>query len=749
MKRYRRQICGMLIIMTLLTLCGCGTRRDVEDSLPTETPAQAEAHVADAVTIAAPQASGETTVGYLSREIENPEWVESFGACEAIGDFFHIAAYTTDGGFAVASYDTINDAWQRHDLITAPAYYPGVELFSAAEDSFWVILREHYTDEERSSGDLSRTLNYYLVYMDAETGEQACTYLNCGSVNETYLIALIALDKGRALLSDGERTFILNPYAEAVELPSLQIMGDGLHVYVNGELYLNSFDGLTHLDRESLQYTNVIPAIRDQSIYSSSLGHFLTTKDSVLYAVAPSGEETKLFSWMDVSLSYSRLCGWKGLENSNGEIFHLTDRITKVTRGEIPVKKTLKLVCLGDASDAEYSMANNSYVCSDKLKDAILRFNNTDVEYRVEVTPYIYHDENERNKLLIQIATGNEADLIDTSLLPEGAVDKGLLVDILPYIDADETTDRDDFIPTLLNSMIKNGGIYEYVDKYTILTMFISPELAPDTAWTTESMMTLISQYPELKMPASGEHLLTLFSWAATAEFVDRMNGTCDFDSPEFAEWLSLLKLINENADRNDSNTYLCGITYDFASSIGLRARISMRGDYLPVGFPGASGCGSYFIKLGRPGSIGSNGYLARELDMYTLGAATSVGILASGENRDGAWRFLRTFIYGEEEPNLRKGIPVLRDAFEEAVQNELERDVSQENLPYENFTAEDAELLREIVYGTEKLASTDAVVTDIIAGVVRPYLQGKGSAEDAARQLQGKMSLYLAEQYG
>ena len=63
------------------------------------------------------------------------------------------------------------------------------------------------------------------------------------------------------------------------------------------------------------------------------------------------------------------------------------------------------------------------------------------------------------------------------------------------------------------------------------------------------------------------------------------------------------------------------------------------------------------------------------------------------------------------------------------------------------NFTATDADILREIVYGTDKVVCTDEAVIDIITRAVIPYLEGKGTADDAAQQVQSKMSIYLAEQ--
>ena len=55
----------------------------------------------------------------------------------------------------------------------------------------------------------------------------------------------------------------------------------------------------------------------------------------------------------------------------------MTDRITKVSRAPVPVKKPLVLACFGDSS-VQNNFAIHSYICSDKLMDAILRFNNSD-----------------------------------------------------------------------------------------------------------------------------------------------------------------------------------------------------------------------------------------------------------------------------------------------------------------------------------------------------------------------------------
>lgn len=739
--RAYKLLCLLLAVGMLLSLSACGKSAKEEPQLP--EPAQS---VPPIVEPSAAVTEVKTVPGYICTEIENPDWIVSFGGSEIVGDTIYLVVQTTDGVVEIAGFDTLTEQWTRYGLEKGEAVNPQPSLFSATEDSFWLLFRENVTDEESANNDFSRELGYFLLHIDCASGVQTWRPVSFCSAN-TYFMSFIALDSGRALLGDGGTTYLIDPEANVTGSPALNLQGDGLHARIGGRLYSQSESGLAEIDTDTLQFGSPIEAIYDQAVYCSSLGHFLTTKDSILYSVDPAtGEETEVFRWMDVALSYSRLYGWKGLENSNGDIFHITDRISKISMGEVPLRKTLTLACLGDASGEDYALVNDSYFCADKLKDAIIRFNNSDPEFRVEIKPFIYHNDTERGKILMDIATGAEADIIDTSLLPEGAVDRHLLVDILPYIDADETISREDFIPTLLRSMMKGGGIYEYVDRYTMLTMYTHPELAED-AWTVENIKSLIAQHPELNVPTGQDKLITVFSWAASAEFMDKNTGTAYFDSPEFARWLELLKTLAETEAAPMQRTFLFEISYDYAREAGFRTRSAMHGDYISVGFPSADGTGSYFMPLGSPGNMGSLGALPEA--MYTLGSSTSLGIAASSANRDAAWRFVRTFIVGEEEPQLRKGIPAVKESFEAAIAAELAWNTEQKDLPYEAFNQQDADALRELVYGTEKIVCTDEAVMDVMSEAINAYLGGKFTAAEAARQIQSRMGIYTAEQYG
>ena len=439
---------------------------------------------------------------------------------------------------------------------------------------------------------------------------------------------------------------------------------------------------------------------------------------------------------MNVALSYSEMGGSRVLENSRGEFFYPTSSdIIKVTPSQVPEKHTLTMVCFGDSSDEMYQYQSTAYTYTSELMDAIVRFNNTDPEFKIEIKPVVYENEAERDRLLIELATSNEIDIVDTSLLPENAIKDGLLVDMLPYIDADEELSRDDFIQPLLNAMLKNGALYEYTDKFTLLTMITRRDIyTGHEAWTIDGIRELKTRTVDLDC-LSRERLLDSFILAATAEFVDWDEMTCSFDSTAFKNWLTFLKEQPSVIEKYE-NPLLFQISTDLAGDAGFWARTIMETDYSVAGFPEAAGTGSYFVKLNGP----------FDADAPSVGNNTRLGILASGKHHDGAWRFVRMLMTGESNANIMTGIPVLKDRFERAVNATVtnQRD-QQQNMDI--FNESDAEILQEQVYNTRKLVHKDETLRAIIQSEATAYFEGQKSVDEAAAQIQSRVSIYLAEQ--
>lgn len=751
MRKLRKQACLALLAAMLLGLCACGTSPDEPAPTVTAVPVTDEPSAAPAQELI--EKPRETVPGYIASEIPNPDWVKNLGVCDIYNDTFYIAAKTKDGAPAVAAFDTRTEEFTRIDITVSDLHNPYIFRVSVAADTLWLLVLEAQTQEETQDNSCLHELNNYIICVNLVTGEEARSMVSFWDDDNAALYFLLALDDNRALtgndLCEKHPIYLIDRNANVIGVPETVLYGNPPRVWVNGVHWVAAPGGLSQLDPDTVQYSNPIPELDNQpALYSSSLGHFLVTRKNVLYNYDPATQqETELLKWADVAFSYKRLYGRNGLENVNGDIFHLTDRITKISLGDVPVKDTLTLACLGDTSSYGYpsdgwGMTSKTFVCSDALMDAVLRFNNSDPDYRVEIKPYIYSSEEERARLLIELATGGAVDIIDTSLLPDGAADSSMLVDLLPYLDADADIIRDDFIPGALSAMMRGDALYEYIDRFDILTMTAPKSLADGGEWTAARMCQLMEEYPDLRTEDNAENLVLLFSRAATAEFMDTSSATCSFTNPAFGEWLKLLKqLTSLNQTNWHTDEYTFFIDYDFPNRVGDKARAVAGGDYAVVGFPNTAETGSYFMRYGSPTAMGIGSFITDS--MMTLGANTSLGIMAASANVDGAWRFIKTYMSGTEDVELRYGIPALKASFERALENELDKEPI-----YQQFTKEDAESIRSIVYGTTKYVLNSPEVMDTMRTVLNAYLGGQYTEDAAAAQLQSRLSIYLAEKY-
>lgn len=693
--------------------------------------------------------SGELVPGYIPTEISSPQWVPKdislwASRWDTCGDTIWLGGTDDDGVLLAAAYDTLGDSWQRYDFDTGDARSPYLRDFSVTGDSVWALVQESPSYEEVSSGSVPNDLGYYVLYRNLATGGTGAVRVpfqgDAGSESSTPVFcALLGLDSGRALLSSFESSYLIDPALNVLERPSLAVYGDGMRIRVGGRLYLNTAGGYAPLDTETLQYG--APLAADiHGMFSSSAGHFFTEHQRAVFRIDPdTGEMTQKFPWIEVALSYQNMGSGIGFENSAGDFFYPAGRsLIKVSQAMVPVKQPLVLACFGGAGEGHDSQ-NASYFSTAALLDAIIRFNHTDPEFKIEIKPMIYSSEAERDRLLVELATGSGIDLLDTSFLPDNALASGILADLLPYIDADEAISREDFIRPLLNAMMKDGALYEYTDKFTLLTMTTHPALFPGReGWTVEAIEGLIDQHPEMAPlwhSYDRELVLTLFSWAATAEFIDWETMTCSFDSPAFQNWLRLIGELPDGGEYSEEPK-LMDICYDLAGGAGFGARYPLKDDYVAAGFPETEGTGSYFLKLG------SSPNAWRE----TYGQNTRLGIMASGTHQDAAWRFLRTLMQGEDEPNLSSGIPVFKDRFEQAVDAAFSgRHDERYDIDY--FNAADAQCLRSQVYNTTKLVHAEEQLLSVIRSEANAYFGGQKTVEEAAQQIQSRLSLYLAEQ--
>ena len=713
----------LLLFCLLLGLCACGNEDDNADIIISGT-------------------EGELIEDWIPSRIDCPDWLVTVSGWETEGDTIWLSGVSKERTPVIAAYDTLSDAWTRVDVSAGDAWQPELGSVSLAGDSIWALLHETNRLDDYQKGTARENLGYFVLHIDMRSGESTATRIPFEGESSTegsglFFTAVLALDDNRALLGAMDRVYLIDAAVNVLAEPELPNGGYFQGFQVNGTRYLRTQDGFAPFDRETLSFGT--PLSQDEGVLlNSNNGRFLLSSGRMLYSYDPeSGGKEPIFNWIDVALSIQDIGYYDGLENSRGDFYYpsgdmwSTPHLIRVTKELVPARQTLKL---GLPSEDGSAMTPD-------MMDAVIRFNNTDRAYRVEIVPIPCADDQERSRVMIELATRTDLDLLDTSFLPDNAMDSGLLADMLPMIDADESISREDFIEPLLKLMTQGGGLYEYTARFTLLTMTTHPDLFPGREnWTVENIEALIAAHPEMDPlwhSYDRELITTLFCWAATAEFIDTETGICSFDCPTFVHWLELMKSL-PNGSQYSEDPKLMNICYDLAFNAGHQEKNMMKGDYVIAGFPETEGTGSYFLKLGTDPNEWRG----------TMGSNARVGIMAASNNKDGAWRFVRTLMDGSNIIGLGNGIPAFKSAFEQMVDREISDDFD-ERFQISYFTASDAEQLRAQVYGTTKLVNPDETLLRILREEINRFYEGQSSAEDAASAIQARARIYVSEQYG
>lgn len=734
----KKKLLAALLAAALL-ISGCSRAREDGDA--------ARDDVAENVqTTAGAGKAEELSMAYVPREIAFPAELEKCDSWTTLGDSIWLAGRDSEDGFLLAEYDSLSGSWRSFSLDTGEAHRPSIRSLSMAEDSFWILLAEGRNREDVENGLSLEELGYYVLSGSID-GSHSCIRVpfQGGASTETSMLSfssLLALDSNRALLSTDSSFFEIDRQLNILSQPEPDAEGYGAKVSIDGETWMRTRSGAwAPLGRASLSLDMGRSIEAERLSGSSNAGHFLCRGDGALYAYDPaSGEKTDIFKYIDVALDLDSLNNLAFFENSRGVFFYRQgSSLVEVSPKLVRERQTLRLLCFGNAGAESYQYSLTGYDYSKAMMDAVIRFNNTDPKYKVEIVSWVYEDEAERDRLLIELSRAEDIDLVDTSFLPEGAVDAGLFVDLLPYLDSDGELSRADFIQSLLEGMIYKGGLYQYTARFSMISMAANEELFPGREnWTSQAVMDIAEEFGA--MPGvDREKLSSLFQQAATAEFIDWESMSCDFECPAFINWLELLSRFS--AAEGGEGMHPLTMVSDMAADAGptLRKPYGREQDFsfVVAGFPDAEGTGSYFIPMSRETE-------RFNVSLSTRGQNASAGILASSPNKEAAWRFIRCLMLSGGT-DISEGIPPLKESFEAV----LEASITYEAAEYyivDFFRAEDADTLRQQVYGDSKLAHLDPALLDILDREFTAFLEGGSTAQDCAGQIQSRVSLYLAE---
>ena len=351
---------------------------------------------------------------------------------------------------------------------------------------------------------------------------------------------------------------------------------------------------------------------------------------------------------------------------------------------------------------------------------AVRDFSSLYPEYQVEFIDYeAQYGEQADQQLLMDLLYGDCPDLLFVNGLPFAQYARqGLLEDLYPWIDADETLSRADFTQNLLRALETDDALYRLPQTYMLATAAGLPEIVGGhEAWSMADFLDTAQAHPEISSVFAqddGISMLQLLLLYAPDAFVDYDAAKASFDSPDFLRLLELAKRQTQPEAESPREALLTGQTL-------LEQLLISRVQYFEeeyadglnqLAFPGFPGAGRASFYLTLPMAIPVN-----------------------AQEKEGAWAFLKLLITEPLYAARSRGgwLPV---------QSDFEKKTDAMTDPAAQG------FLRELQAEAVSALEYDAAIYGILSDELPYYFADEQTAEQIAERIQRRVQLYLEEVY-
>jgi uncharacterized protein YceK len=479
------------------------------------------------------------------------------------------------------------------------------------------------------------------------------------------------------------------------------------------------------LDLENQTWGKTISDVPYHTIYGTSSGQVYGRDNQMLYTVdTQTGQATVVLDLINTGF-YGLVQALCPMENGDLLLWSHTEvaeQLYRLTPSDGQERIVLTLATMED----------------DWYDGTVLTFNQSQDDYKIEIR-YYEDSVDGLNQMNLDIISGDAPDIYDLRDMPiSQMVSQGLLEDIYPFIDADPDMDRTDFNPTLLAAMETDGKLYTLIPHVSIYTLMSVPGTLWEESVTFGELLSLANGEDPFGGALTSYQFLQYTLAGQNSPFVDWSTGTCDFQNQEFYDALALAKLLPTDYDETGTFT---------------DRRLALS--------PGASGTDLIYdgIAVGcEPNQVPEvHGLPGRDgQEQYLLTPSTNIyGISAQSDYPNGIWEFLRTYLL--EEYQEGNSIPLLRSQEEKdkASTAQWVAEYGEYEMPsptegWVTFTVPDTryeDAFWELLDKANGVYEANPSLMEIIWSEAQAYFAGDKTVEQAAENIQSRVSLYLAEQ--
>ena len=388
---------------------------------------------------------------------------------------------------------------------------------------------------------------------------------------------------------------------------------------------------------------------------------------------------------------------------------------------------------------------NGAAVYAD-LSRIVGEYNRQSSDCRVELVDLnqegAFSEEEALLKLSTELTAGKGPDMLcfrPGVISPFPYIRQSLLRDLSEDLADDPEINLSDIVPAAA-IMRDCGGLYVLPDSFAVESRVgLRERFGNRWGWRFDEYLEMDRNRPEnslLMYNITRDHFLEMSSARFAREAIDWKTGLCDFDNPAFVEMLKTCKSIRENPE--DPKDMVFGLPWTmlhdgylltdliWVGSVGSLAQYTQNGDVelSVIGWPTPDGsCGSDFSLL------------------------NPIGVLSRTQHPEACWRFLK-FMLMHSQSTMPAYRPLLDGLIEEAKnRTEESKPMLYAEMLRGPISDNDAALLRDLLDHIEHTTLYDPAAMDIISEECAAYFSGQRSAEETARIIQSRMSIYVSEQ--
>ncbi|UQZ82982.1 Putative ABC transporter substrate-binding protein YesO [Paenibacillus konkukensis] len=359
-----------------------------------------------------------------------------------------------------------------------------------------------------------------------------------------------------------------------------------------------------------------------------------------------------------------------------------------------------------------------------------------------------------------ELMSGKASDIIVMNGLPyKKYADKKLLENISDLMSRDKSFQQSDYYTDILDAMKYKGALYTVpirfgLNKWLGNQALLANETIDDANWTWQDFKSLASKWltdrnndgkPDVYPLGYIEPnaLIAMMLGANYAKFVDDAGKKAKFDSPEFIQMLKLAKSMYDEkiipADNTDNNNVV----------FNPKSNIMMAMDMYSMPKMFFDGKAAYYNPPSENDGRGAS---------FTTNMPVSIN--SKSANKKEAWEFVK-FLLTDDMQSVRElnGFPVNRNGAKAQAESlktlgtgeggggkGMRLNVNGKELALQPAADQDIAAIMNALDNVKQYAESDLKISDIVSSETGPFFQGQKTAEEAAKTIQNKVSIYLQE---